>query len=99
MDLAFTDTIYALVNNTDLETNYTPEIHLNENISAPITQGDVLGNVTYIIDGVQYTSDIVATHNVEPSQLLQFVLQIGGLLVVLLITFKIFFSSKKEKNN
>lgn len=99
LDLAFTDTIYALVNNTDLETNYTPEIHLNENISAPITQGDVLGNVTYIIDGVQYTSDIVATHNVEASQLLQFVLQIGGLLVVLLITFKIFFSSKKEKNN
>ena len=99
LDLAFTDTIYALVNNTDLETNYTPEIHLNENISAPITQGDVLGNVTYIIDGIQYTSDIVATHNVEASQLLQFVLQIGGLLVVLLITFKIFFSSKKEKNN
>ena len=99
LDLAFTDSIYVLINNSDLETNYTPEIQLNSDISAPITQGDVLGSVVYTIDGIQYTSDIVATHNVESSQLLQFVLQIGGLFIVLLITFKIFFSNKKEKIN
>ncbi len=99
LDLAFTDSIYALVNNENLETNYTPEIHLNENISAPITQGDVLGTVVYTIDDIPYSSDIVATHNVDASQLLPFVLQVGGLFIVLLITFKIFFSKDEKINN
>lgn len=98
LELAFTDSIYALVNTSDLETNYTPEIQLHSDISAPITQGDVLGSVVYTVDGIQYTSDIVATHNVEASQLLQFVLQIGGLFIVLLITFRIFFSNRKKEN-
>ena len=97
LDLAFTDSIYALVENSDLETNYTPEIQLNNNISAPITQGDVLGKVIYTIDGIEYSSDIVATHNVETSQLLQFVTQIGLLILALLIIFEIFFSNRKKK--
>ena len=97
LDLAFTDSIYALVENSDLETNYTPEIQLNSNISAPITQGDVLGKVIYTIDGIEYSSDIVATHNVETSQLLQFVTQIGLLILALLIIFEIFFSNRKKK--
>ena len=99
LDLAFTDNIYALVNNSDLNTNYTPNIQLNPNISAPITQGDVLGKVVYTIDGIQYESDIIATHNVETSQLLQFVLNIGGIIIVLLIIFEIFFSTKKKRRN
>ena len=97
LDLSFSDSIYALVKNSDSETNYTPEIILNDNISAPITQGDVLGKVVYTIDDIKYESEIVATHNVETSRLMQFVLQIGGLLVALLITFEIFFAEKRKK--
>lgn len=99
LDLAFADSIYALVNNKDLETNYTPEIQLNANISAPIAQGDVLGKAVYTIDGIEYEYDIVATHNVEASKLLQFILQISSIIIVLLITFEIFFSNKKKKNS
>ena len=98
LDLAFADSIYALVNNKDLETNYTPEIQLNANISAPIAQGDDLGKAVYTIDGIEYESDIVATHNVEASKLLQFILQISSIIIVLLITFEIFFSNNKKKN-
>ena len=98
LDLAFVDSIHALVNNSNLETNYLPEIQLNSDISAPIAEGDVLGKAVYIIDGISYEADIVATHNVENSQLLQFVLQIGGIFIALLITFEIFFSNRKKKN-
>ena len=98
LNLAFSDSIYALVNNSDINTNYTPEIHLNTDISAPIAQGDVLGKVVYNINGIQYESDITATHNVETSQLLQFVLNIGGIIIALLIVFEIFFSTKKKRN-
>ena len=99
LDLAFSDSIHALVNNSDLETNYIPEIQLNPNISAPIAEGDILGKAIYTIDGISYESDLVATHSVESSQLLQFVLQIGGLFIALLITFQIFFSNRKKKND
>ena len=99
LDLAFVDSIHALVNNSDLETNYIPEIQLNSDISAPIAEGDVLGKAIYTIDGISYEADIVATHSVESSQLLQFILQIGAILIALLITFQIFFSKKKEKND
>ena len=98
LNLAFSDSIYALVNNSDINTNYTPEIHLNTDILAPIAQGDVLGKVVYNINGIQYESDITATHNVETSQLLQFVLNIGGIIIALLIVFEIFFSTKKKRN-
>ena len=98
LNLAFADSIHALVYNSDLETNYIPEIQLNSTISAPITQGDVLGKAIYKIDGIEYVSDLVATHNVENSQLLQFVLQIGSLFIILLITYEIFFSNRKKKS-
>ena len=98
LDLAFVNSIHALVNNSDLETNYIPEIELNENISAPIAEGDVLGKAIYTIDGISYESDIVATHNVESSQLLQLILQIAGLLIAIIITFTIFFTTKKKHN-
>ena len=99
LDLAFVDSIYALVNNSDLETNYIPEIYLNSDISAPIAEGDVLGKAIYTIDGISYEADIVATHTVENSQLLQFILQIGGLFIAFLITFVIFFSNRKRKKD
>ena len=97
LDLAFVDSIHALVNNSDLDTNYLPEIQLNSDISAPIAEGDVLGKAVYTINGISYEADIAATHTVENSQLLQFVLQIGGILIALIITFEIFFSHKKKK--
>ena len=97
LDLAFADSIHALVATADIDTNYTPEIQLNDDISAPIAQGDVLGKAIYTIDGIEYEADIVATHNVETSQLLQFVLQVGSLIIVLWITFEIFFSNKRKK--
>ena len=87
-----------MVNNSDLDTNYIPEIYLNSDISAPIAEGDVLGKAIYTIDGISYEADIVATHTVENSQLLQFILQIGGIFIALLITFEIFFSNRKKKN-
>ena len=98
LNLAFSSSINVLVNNSDKNTNYTPEIKLNSDISAPITQGDILGKATYSIDGIQYESDLVATHNVEKSNLYQFILEIGGLFIALLITLKIFFTKEKTEN-
>lgn len=98
LDLAFTDSINVLVNNNDLNTSYIPTINLNTNISAPIFQGDILGTVTYNIDGINYSSNLIATHNVEKSKLLEFICIIIMSFVILLIILIIFFP-KKSKND
>lgn len=99
LDLAFAAPIHALINNADFETNYLPEIQLNPNISAPIAAGDILGKAIYTIDGISYESDIIATHSVENSHLISLIAQVAGLLIVCLVTFKIFFSNKTKKNS
>ena len=48
----------------DLE-SLSPEITLNENLMAPISTGDVLGSVSYTIDGEKYTTELLASHDVE----------------------------------
>ena len=99
LDLAFTDSINVLVNNNDLNTSYIPTINLNTNISAPISQGDILGTVTYNIDGINYSSNLIATHNVEKSKLLEFICIIIISFVILLIILIIFFPKKSQNDD
>lgn len=40
-------------------------IAMDENISAPIEQNQVLGKVTFYADGLNYTVDLIASHQVE----------------------------------
>lgn len=48
------------------EKNVEEVIEINENIEAPIAQGDVLGKVSYIIEGTEVaTSNLVAEKDVE----------------------------------
>ena len=50
------------------------KINLPEQIKAPITKGDVLGNVTYSYKGTQIgTSNLIATNNVERNEILHFI--------------------------
>ena len=79
--------------------NLNYSVELNENISAPISEGDILGKVTYRIDGINYSSDLVASHSVEEFNVSLFIAQIGLALIVLLIITMIFFPKKKRKNS
>ena len=50
----------------DVKTAVTKDVALNDNIKAPIAQGDVLGTVTYSYQGSQIaSSDLVASNNIE----------------------------------
>lgn len=58
------DTISAYLSNAiDLE-NLSPEIHLVENLEAPIQRGSVLGNITYTLDNVTYSTELLAKSDV-----------------------------------
>lgn len=71
-------------------------ISLNENISAPIAQGDVLGKITYNVDGIEYSSDLIAEHNVEELDIKLIFFQIVLALFVLFILSNLILPKRKN---
>ena len=76
LDLLISDDITALVPQDDLETDFSPEIQIQENLLAPIAQGQIVGKIIYNIDGVEYSSNLIASHSVEKSGFLTKIVQI-----------------------
>ena len=72
-------------------------IKLNDTISAPISKDDVLGKITYDIDGIKYSSDLIPSHSVEKFDLKTVISQIILAIFVLLIIAKIFSPKRKSK--
>ena len=98
LDLLISETIPALVETND-NTELIPIVDLNDNISAPITKGDVLGKVTYSINGVNYTSNLIASHDVEKSNVVTY-LAIGlAFLILIFVIWGIIYYNKKKKIN
>ena len=99
LDLITTDEIIALINQKDLEKEIEPEIVLNENIEAPITQGDTLGKITYNIEGIEYTSNLVASHSVEKDNGLLFSIHTILIIIIIYILYKLMYSDNKKKRH
>lgn len=97
LDLLANNTIHALLENTLSEEKLTSEINLKEDIKAPIEQGDYLGSISYTIDGIEYKTDLIASHAVEKSKLLNYILEIGIGILILILMIKILFYKKKKK--
>lgn len=95
LDLLVTESVPVLINNNDSVSEIVPEIILNKNISAPIEEGTVLGKVKYTINGVCYTTDLIASHNVEKSKIATYIFYSSMILIGILITYRIFFHKKK----
>ena len=51
------------INENAQKTNET--ISINDNISAPIQKGDILGKISYIVNGDTYSTDLVASSDVS----------------------------------
>ena len=98
LDLLANNSIDALLENSVSIDNLPFEINLKETIKAPIAQGDSLGTISYTIDGIQYETDLIASHPVEESKFLSSILQIGIGLLMILIVYTIFFNKKKKRN-
>ena len=98
LSLVLKDNITALTpSNIDLS-NINYSINLNS-ISAPILQGDVLGKITYKIDDIEYTSDLIANNDVEEAKPFIPIILIAILtLIIFMIIFKFLLHKKKKKN-
>lgn len=64
LNVLFEDDIYALVKSSDSGDNFSPEVDLNEKIKAPITKGSVIGKISYTIDDINYTTNLIAGQDI-----------------------------------
>ena len=97
LDVILDNDILAL-SNVDLEkNNITYDIKINENISAPLSSGSVVGYITYTVNGIKYEENLIASHDVEKSDFLMVILKLI-LSVILLILFYIIIKSYFKKN-
>ena len=96
LDLLVSETINALVNNSETDENIEQNIVLNDDIKAPIVKGDILGRISYTVNGVEYTTDLIAAHDVEEFRIPIFIIVIVILFVVLLIIYRIFYYTPKS---
>ena len=74
----------------------SPTITLNETISAPISQNAKLGTISYNINGITYSSNIIAQNNVEKNDFLLLIFEIL-LGTIILLVFLVFTFSKSKK--
>ena len=90
--------VHAVMEREKMDDNIEPQIELISNLNAPISQGQVVGTVTYTIDGTDYSSDLIASHNVVPQNNYITITGIVLLLLVLIVLIKLLFP-KKHKDN
>lgn len=86
--------------NLDFE-NLEKNISLNENIVAPISQNQILGTVTYNIEGIEYKSNLLASTDVIKKPNYAIYIIISGVILLLLGIFILVkkSNSKKKKRN
>lgn len=85
--------ISVLIKQEDKNSALLPKVKLNDNLKAPIKKGDLIGKVSYIVEDITYTEDLIANSNVKKSKALIIIVII---LLLLCLTFLRFRAIKRR---
>jgi serine-type D-Ala-D-Ala carboxypeptidase len=100
LDVLIQDPINVIISKGNEDETFLPEIQLDENLRAPITKNSVIGSITYKIDDVQYTSNLLAANDVQKLDIFGIIFRIVAVIAILVIFFilKQLTFHKKKKN-
>ena len=96
LDIIAQNDINALVKAEDLTSSIIPNITVNENLKAPIKEGDVVGKISYESQGITYETNLLAKNDVKKSNDVLHVFEI--FLILIIIYFIIQYRKKAVKN-
>lgn len=93
------------IDRNDLYEKFEPIIEIDENITAPVSKGEVLGKATYHIYDKDYTINLIASNDVEKKadvilgifKVTGKTLIIFGILATLLFAVRVWNKSKRRK--
>lgn len=96
LDAVVKNDVSVLIKNENKDNALLPEVHIDENLKAPIKKGDVIGTVKYTVEGIDYTEDLVASKDVKKSRFL-----INTIIVLIIFVFIHLYikSNNKKKRN
>ena len=108
LDVLVESDIIAFVKSISTLNNFVPTVILDENLSAPIKTNDVIGTISYEIDGITYNSKLVAGNDVNKFNINEVLLDMLKIIIkVVIIAFVVFIilgfvvksrKRKKKKN-
>lgn len=88
LDLVLENEITVLIKQQDLDKTLLPDIKLNEKLKAPIEKGTQVGTLSYTIEDITYTTNLLAGDNVEKTSTFATILKILFVLFVLWLFVK-----------
>lgn len=88
LNLLIADEINALVSIDNKDSELEPEIVINDSLTAPISKGTVVGYISYEVEGLRYTTDLIAANDVKENKSSTIILI---LFIILLIFISIIF--------
>ncbi|MBR6252768.1 MAG: D-alanyl-D-alanine carboxypeptidase [Clostridia bacterium] len=94
LDLIVDNTISTIVPNSINKEDIKTTITLDEGIVAPIEQNQVLGSISYDVDGLVYSTNLIASHAVEKQPYWLY-----NLVAIITILFMMVFLLKKNKKS
>lgn len=102
LNVLYETDINALLDANTISTDLSPEVNLDDSLKAPITKGSVIGSISYTIDGINYTTNLIAGQDILANSTFSIVIKVVLVLFVLYV-FKRFLNRgngkrKKAKN-
>lgn len=86
----------VLLNNSINIEDFPPEVNLLENLKAPITANSVIGTISYTIDDITYSSNLIAGNSVIASGFLSILFKILLIFVTLYLLFLLLKPNKRR---
>lgn len=96
LDIVYESNIQALIDVSTELSSIKPNIQLKDNLKAPIKKGDILGTVTYDIEGITYASNLLANSDVEKVSYLLIAFRIILIPTILVALYFILCFTKKK---
>lgn len=98
LELILEDDVNILMESNKKYSELSPKIELIDKIEVPIKAGDVLGTVSYEVDGLTYTAHLLAKNDVHPIALLDIIFKVLVVLIILFIILEFTTISKNKRN-
>ena len=99
LNLVINDDITSMANKKIKVDEIEPEIILNDDIKAPIEQGQELGIIKYNVDGIEYIAKLLAETDVELKTYYIEILVGIAVVIVLVVGVLIVRKKKRRKEN
>lgn len=97
LDVVVKDDISLLMKNSESVDDIEPTIEINQSIRAPISENQIVGKITYTVDGKTYSADLVANSDVLPSSFETFLFRTLLIFLILYILYALLKRTGKSK--